>query len=446
MTVRFPSAEFPMRLINRVALGIIFSFALLAAGVFGDELQSKKDPSTQPKPIPIGRSDMKQALEKLKQRKSRLPLPAIEGAPLGPNGRPVVYNGLARRTYLPASWYAADFGNDPAMTLTYVFKTQCFWVVSRGNNCHYCLGHQEHKLHDAGLTDRDIALLDYDWKQLDPMVRKGAEISRKITLEPHLIVGDDVAKLRPDFTDPQIIELVYTLAMFNSVNRWTDALGIPQDQRMRDKEINFLTEVDAEFQGKSGGLAAAADDTPARQMVSYDDALLKSEAAAKRAPRVELPSAEASAKMLQGLETAEDAKENWVRALASFPEVGLKQYQALKSMEKEGKVPPRLKAIIAWATARKNSAWTALRLARQRLEKFGVNDQSLRQLDKNENLDASEKMVKEFAEKLTEYPQRITDADIENLRKSFTDQQVAEIVYLIAAANMFDRFTETLSL
>jgi len=259
-------------------------------------------------------------------------------------------------------------------------------------------------------------------------------------------VGDDVAKLRPDFTDPQIIELVYTLAMFNSVNRWTDALGIPQDQRMRDKEINFLTEVDAEFQGKSGGLAAAAEDTPARQMVSYDDALLKSEEAAKRAPRVELPSAEASAKMLQGLETAEDAKENWVRALASFPEVGLKQYQALKSMEKEGKVPARLKAIIAWSTARKNSAWTALRVARQRLDKLGVNDQSLRQLDKNENLDASEKMVKEFAEKLTEYPQRITDSDIENLQKSFTDQQVAEIVYLIAAANMFDRFTETLSL
>ena len=135
---------------------------------------SPKVPS-EPKPIPQSRQEMKQLLHDLKGRKSRLPLPILDPSSpdVSSDGRPLVHNALARRAYLPATWYAADFGNDPAMSLSYVFKTQCFWVVSRGNNCHYCLGHQEHKLHDAGLSDKQIAWLDYDWSRLDPMVRKG---------------------------------------------------------------------------------------------------------------------------------------------------------------------------------------------------------------------------------------------------------------------------------
>lgn len=399
-----------------------------------------------PKPIPKNREEMKQLLENLKSRKSRLPLPKVDpNAAAANNGRPVVNNGLARRTYLPAAWFAADFGNDPAMTLTYVFKTQCFWVVSRGNNCHYCLGHQEHKLHDSGLSDKQIAWLDYDWSQLDPMVRKGAAIAKAMTLTPHQLTDQDVENLRPELTDPQIIELVYTIAMFNSVNRWTDALGLPQDEIMREKRIDFLTPVDAEFQGKAGGLAAADPQAANRKLPNYAEAMATLKQNESRKPRVALPSEEAARKML-AITDANVKIENWERALATFPEVGKRQWDAIQSMNNEGHLSPKVKALIAWTSARHNIASTTLRFAHQRLLQAGVTESDIERLDRGEGLTTDEEMVRQFTIKLTEHPQRITDADIENLRQKFNDQQVAEIVYLIGAANMLDRLTETLAL
>jgi alkylhydroperoxidase family enzyme len=407
-----------------------------------DETVQKAVASKEPKVIPQNRQEMKQLLNDLKNRKSRLPLPAKGEETAAANGRPVVNNGLARRTYLPESWYGADFNNDPAMTLTYVFKTQCFWVVSRGNNCHYCLGHQEHKLHAAGLSDREIALLDYDWEKLDPMVRKGAELAKRMTLSPHLINASDIEKLRPELSDAQIIELVYTIAMFNSVNRWTDALGLPQDDRMRDQNIDFLTPVDDEFQNRVGGIAAAAVGEPERMLPSFEEAIANMKAAVTRQPRVELPSEDAARKMLG--DDAQGAIEDWERALATFPEVGKRQWNAFRAMESDGHVDQRVKAIIAWTTARHNRSAVSLVKATQRWASLGVTESGIKGMEQGETLSDVEKLVATFAAKLTNHPQRITDADIQALRDVYSDQQVAEIVYLIAAANMFDRFTETL--
>lgn len=413
-----------------------------------DERSTTVASSTEPKAIPQTRDEMKKMLHALKSRKSRLPLPKVDPnakSEAGANNRIVVNNGLARRTYLPAAWFAADFGNDPAMTLTYVFKTQCFWVVSRGNNCHYCLGHQEHKLHDSGLSDKQIAWLDYDWTQLDPMVRKGAAIAKSMTLTPHQLTPRDVEQLRPELSDPQIIELVYTLAMFNSVNRWTDALGIPQDEIMREKPIDLLTPVDAEFQGKKGGLAAAASEITQRKLPSFQDMLKLMKESESRQPRVELPSEEAARKML-GITDLNLPIAKWERALATFPEVGKKQWDGIQSMKNEGHLSDKVKALIAWTSARHNVASTTLRMAYERLEKLGMSESDMERLDRQEGLNATEQLVVRFTAKLTDHPQFITDADIEQLRSEFTDQQVAEIVYLIGAANMLDRFTETLAL
>lgn len=402
-------------------------------------------PSNEPKVIPQDREELKKSLDQLKGRKSRLPLPEVPPGTVGSNGKIIVNNGLARRTYLPEAWFAADFGNDPAMTLTYVYKTQCFWVVSRGNNCHYCLGHQEHKLHDAGLSDRQIALLDYDWKQLDPMLQKGVQLAKQMTLSPHSITSKDIEALRPDLTDPQIIDLVYTIAMFNSVNRWTDALGIPQDQRFRDKVVDFSTPVDDEFKGKAGGKAAITKDEKPRVLPSFADAMEELKLASTRQPRVALPS-EAETRKLLSLPEEQKTVQDWERALATFPQVGRKQLDGLRSMESEGHLSPKIKAIIAWTSARNNHAIATLAVAKKRFEKLGISEADMAAIDQGNNLEPQEKLVALFAAKLTSHPQKITDQDIEQLREHFTDQQTAEIVYLIGAANMLDRLTETLGL
>src|SRR5690606_38997323 len=119
---------------------------------------------------------------------------------------------------------------DPKMTLDYPFKTSLFWIVSRGNNCTYCLGHQESKLSSAGLTDDQIAALDGDWERFDPSTRAAFAFTKTLSFAPHTLSDADIDALRPHFTDDQIAEIILSVAGFNATNRWTGALRIPQEE------------------------------------------------------------------------------------------------------------------------------------------------------------------------------------------------------------------------
>ncbi len=216
-------------LFTRLCLSSFLAVNSLAA------IGSAETPSNEPKVIPSNREEMKNALNALKQRKPRLPVPsAAEAAATNTDARPSpfgsVTNGRARKYYLPDAWFANEQSlgsTDSKQLVDYKLKTQCFWVVSRGNNCHYCLGHQEHKLKMEGLTDDQVAALDSDWDSLDSRTKKAVTLARKMTQEPYAMSERDISALKPEFNDDQIIELVFTIARFNATNRWTDSLGLP---------------------------------------------------------------------------------------------------------------------------------------------------------------------------------------------------------------------------
>ena len=98
-------------------------------------------PAAQPLPTPLTRPEMKQALEDLKARTPRIPLPPLtadDRAALG--DRADSYEARLRHHYLPAGSGRGGFGSreaDPNATLSYEFKTRLFWIVSRTNNCLY---------------------------------------------------------------------------------------------------------------------------------------------------------------------------------------------------------------------------------------------------------------------------------------------------------------------
>ena len=45
----------------------------------------------------------------------------------------------------------------------------------------------------------------------------------------------DIAKLKEFYSDSEIIELVFSIALFNAVNRWTDGMGLPQERHISDE-------------------------------------------------------------------------------------------------------------------------------------------------------------------------------------------------------------------
>ncbi|HEX6985766.1 MAG TPA: hypothetical protein VF170_10325, partial [Planctomycetaceae bacterium] len=105
------------------------------------------------------------------------------------------------------------------------------------------------------------------------------------------------------------------------------------------------------------------------------------------------------------------------------------------------------KARLAWVTARENRAAYAAADARRRLLALGQSDSDVFALDGDAaGLSEGDREAIAFARKLTVAPQQITDADVARLRHHFSDHEVAETIYAVGAANMFDRFTESLRL
>jgi hypothetical protein len=207
------------------AMLFLFVAAIVRIGL------AQQTASDQPKAVPQGRAAFLKALEDLKHREARLPLIASEpepGAPTGTLG--VVNNGRMRKLYLPAEFQASSTRTpDPAMTLPNDFGVELFWIASRVNNCHYCLGHQEVKLKKEGLTEEMLLWLDTDWSRFSPRDHAGFEFARVLTDSPHKITDEQITSLRDHFTPLEILEMAFLVGRYNATNRWTDSLGIPQE-------------------------------------------------------------------------------------------------------------------------------------------------------------------------------------------------------------------------
>lgn len=413
----------------------------------------------KPKPVPATRDEMKGALDRLKGRQPRLPLPpptaeeeeqarqAGGARGLGPG---LVNNARMRNRYLPEELRVGGVSRDPdpVMQLKAPFITELFWISSRVNNCHYCLGHQESKLAADGLTEDQVAALDGDWSDQSPARQAAFAFTRKLTYEPHKITDSDMAVLAQHFPGLQPLEIVYLVSRYNATNRWTDSLGIPQEGH-RD----YLTPTAAAIQKRPSAVAplpasrdsAVAVEAPRPELESRQEVERRLAECRTRQPRLPLVG-EAEARQVKS-DLPPGPVPAWVRLLAHFPKTGAGAIQSQLNLERFGRVSPLLKGQIAWVAARHDRAWYALAHARAQLRGLGQTDDQIFALDTLAgDLTEGEILALKLARKLTVTPQWITDEDIAGLRQHFPDAEVAEIVYRITQAAQFDRLTEAASL
>jgi hypothetical protein len=126
-----------------MSMRILSTLAGLAAGVFMSAAPlCAAEPRSTPLPVPLTRPEMKQALEDLKGRAPRIPLPELTEEDKAKLGDRSGYESRLRYHYSPSGDERGGGGffsrePDPNMSLSYEFKTQLFWIVSRTNNCHY---------------------------------------------------------------------------------------------------------------------------------------------------------------------------------------------------------------------------------------------------------------------------------------------------------------------
>lgn len=425
----------------------------------------------EPPPVPVTREAMKQVLEQSKKATPRLPLPPVEPDANGSGNRPLVNNGRMRQYYLPPELRGSDFfrGADPAMTLSSTFKTELFWIVSRANNCIYCLGHQEIKLASAGLSDDQVAALDLDWSRFSRAEQQAFAFTRQLTLEPHTMTAEPVAQLKQHFSDLQVLEIIFTVANNNATNRWTGALAIPQEedpaallravgQNAKGTPFStFLTPTSGDFAGKASKVAplaqvppqqATAPACPPPRPPSPSREAIEAALAAcrKRSPRLDLLEEE-KARQLLGPDWPKGPLPHYVRLLAHFPRAGTARALSLKAAAEKGSLSPRLKAQIAWIAAREDRAWYALGHAKARLQGLGLSDEDIYAVDSDAaQASPAERSAFVLIRKLTVSPSLVTDSDVAELRKHYADRDVAELIYHVCNAAFFNRLTEAAGL
>jgi len=442
-----------------------WAMTITLSGAFWSGLNAE-EPNRAPKIVPQTRPEMKSMLEGLKQRTARLPLPELKPGTNKSDLRSTVNNGRMRNLYLPTEWTSSSWGganrsalstttgttsktpsyaiNEPGMTLDYAFKTRLFWLVSRLNNCQYCLGHQEHKLHTAGMDDDSIAALDSDWSVFPANEQAALEFTRRLTVFPHEFTDADINALRPHFNEAQIVELVQTIAQYNSTNRWTDSMGIPQDQGFGEAKVELDTPTSAKYQ-KRPTIVFPKTEKARGEWEPRDVVLTAFEAARSREPRVKLLSDAAAREALQL--SADVPLPTWQRAMAYFPQSARRQGEHRKAVAELGRLSPRTKARIMWSVARENRAWYSAQLARESCHKFGLTDDELfAPADQSRAVPAADQAAVAFARKLTSKPRQMTDGDIADLLKHYSAAESAEVVYVACMSNSFDRFTEALNL
>ena len=100
-------------------------------------------------------------------------------------------------------------------------------VVSKLNECRYCVAHHAPRLVEQGLPPETVAnILEADCPGLDAVDTLVRDYAVQVTMNSNRMRDAIFAQLREHFTEAQIVELTLRTALCGFFNRFNDALQI----------------------------------------------------------------------------------------------------------------------------------------------------------------------------------------------------------------------------
>jgi alkylhydroperoxidase family enzyme len=91
------------------------------------------------------------------------------------------------------------------------------------------MGHVQYMSAVAGIPESKTFAIENPGS-LDARRRAAFPFVRKLTLEPASITREDVDALRPHFKDKEIVQLIFAVCHFNTMNRLADGFGVPLEE------------------------------------------------------------------------------------------------------------------------------------------------------------------------------------------------------------------------
>jgi uncharacterized peroxidase-related enzyme len=103
-------------------------------------------------------------------------------------------------------------------------------VVSRLNECEYCVAHHAPRLLEQGLSADSVArILEPECPGLDEVDRLVRDYAVQVTEKPQYLRDAIFEQLKQHFSEEQIVELTLRIALCGFFNRFNDALQIDME-------------------------------------------------------------------------------------------------------------------------------------------------------------------------------------------------------------------------
>ncbi len=110
-------------------------------------------------------------------------------------------------------------------------------VVSKLNECDYCVAHHKPFLVVEGLSAAGVdRLLEAENAELDAVDRLVVEYARAAWETPNRIRDSLFRRLREHFSEAQVVELTLRITLCGFFNRFNDALQIEEEAEVRAAE------------------------------------------------------------------------------------------------------------------------------------------------------------------------------------------------------------------
>ena len=112
--------------------------------------------------------------------------------------------------------------------LTRAVKEMIASLVSKINECNYCLTYHKSSLVEAGLSspEAEAIVADYKTAPITDAEKKLLAYVEKVTRHAYKTTDADVEGLKEcGWSDEQILEATLVVGLFSDINRWVDALG-----------------------------------------------------------------------------------------------------------------------------------------------------------------------------------------------------------------------------
>lgn len=419
---------------------MISVFYLLVSTVCQAPVTTDKAPSSPAPAFQMQRNLMLEMLERSKRHEPRLPLPKpsakdLERSKTGSLG--LVNNGLMRRYYLPEEWSGAAF---PARSgqvdqASYRIKTELFWIISRLNQCAYCLGHQEAKLANAGLSEAEIASLDGDWADAPTASRVARQLAVWKTQTPEKPVPAEIWQQFGQLFDvDQQGEILLAIANYNAMNRWTGPLNIPQE-----KHREYRSELSQDLQTKPSKLRNSQTLGWVNRSLPEFPKWLELIDRSQREQRFAFESPDVG--------TTEPIHIRLLKSqgITGQARLGSWQLALSKTMPTEAfPLPAKLRGEILWVCARYDIAPHTAKQAMQILKEIGLEERDLLELENLSETSKTDEPTRQallLAKRITTNPAWVTGNQIEEVRKHWGDRATAQIIELSGIAAAINRLS-----